>query len=461
MDKDTCLKKNRAEYEAEFIRYLYFFTLPLLIGLYYINYTTGAIITAYSNIFAFGLLSLSAVLFRTSTREYVAKSMILFALLVLHMFTLLYSNETNSSFFYFFIYPLIALFLCDRKTAFAWIGQLFVAIVVTIFLIKLSYLATPYDVDLLYTLFLALSVEVYILNYMQNVLLNYKYDFETLKSKLLTTNTLVDKYFLIIRTDLEGRIVDANEAFLSLSLYTREEIVGVELEKLCSGSMETYLQKEYCTGVDSDDYNCVVECMKANGTLYWVDTRMVPEYDIHNKQIGFLIFQQDVSQRVALEQVSITDTLTQLNNRLHFDEVSSHRLEEFKRYKNISSLVICDIDNFKDVNDKYGHLKGDEILKSIASLLRASTRTSDTISRWGGEEFAVLLPLTDHKNAMLIAQKMCDAINDYDFGLDERVTASFGVATTMKGDTRTSWFANADKALYEAKKSGKGKVCSL
>lgn len=462
MNKTHFLKRSKQGYELDLIRYLYFLGFPLLIVFSCVNYVNGLKIPAYIDIFSLALLSFSLVLFLKSTKQYLAKSMILCTLLVLHMMALIYGGYSNSAFFWFFIFPLVALFLFNKKTAYIWISLLFACIFVTIVLVNLSFLVPAYDGDLLYVLSLALIVEVYIVNYTQGVLLNYKEGLEKLNTQLLTTNALVDKYFLIIRTDLKGVIVDVNEAFLSLSLYPRESIVGSALAKLCSDYSESCLQKDFFSDfAKTDDYNCVVECTKMDSTPYWVDTRMAPEYDIDGKQIGFLIFQQDVTQRVELEKASITDTLTQVNNRMHFDEISRHSLDEFNRYKIITSLIICDIDNFKEVNDKYGHLKGDEVLKRIASLLKANTRESDTIARWGGEEFSVLLPQTDIHHAVAAAQKMCDVIRKYDFKLDKVLTASFGVAVTQDGDTQTSWFAHADKALYDAKESGRNKVCSF
>jgi diguanylate cyclase (GGDEF)-like protein len=205
------------------------------------------------------------------------------------------------------------------------------------------------------------------------------------------------------------------------------------------------------------EYDGVLECKKSDGSSYWADTHVVVEYD-NNVKTGYLIFQQDVTQKVALEKASITDTLTQVNNRMRFDEISQQRLEEFSRYENISSLIICDIDDFKLINDKYGHSKGDEVLKAFAKVLKHNVRFTDTLARWGGEEFVVLLPQADIPHAVAAAEKMRSAIQKYDFGCDERITASFGVAMTQNDDTQTRWFNRADRALYLAKQSGKNSV---
>jgi diguanylate cyclase (GGDEF)-like protein len=143
---------------------------------------------------------------------------------------------------------------------------------------------------------------------------------------------------------------------------------------------------------------------------------------------------------------------------MRFDEISQQRLEEFSRYDRISSLIICDIDDFKLINDKYGHSKGDEVLKAFAKVLKQNVRFTDTLARWGGEEFVILLPQADIAHAVAAARKIRSAIEKHDFDCDERITASFGVSITQKDDTQTDWFNRADKALYLAKESGKNSV---
>ena len=462
MNKFSYREKAKQGYEVILIRYLYFFSFPLLIAFAYINYVNGLKVSAYMDLSALVLLILSIYLFTKSTKLYLAKSIVLFSLLLTHISALLYGGYANSSFFWFFIFPLIALFLFNKKTAFVWIGTLLVSIFISILLIQLSFLEINYNVELLYVLSLALMVEIYIVNYTQGVLISYKEGLEKLNTELLTTNALVDKYFLIIRTDLKAKIIDVNEAFLELSQYSKEPLIGSDFTQICHSQSEGCLHQAYFScAVETEDYNTILECERTDGTPYWVEAHMVREYDVKGKEIGFLIFQQDITQRIELEKASITDTLTQVNNRMHFDEISRHRLSEFDRYEIITSLIICDIDNFKEINDKYGHLKGDDVLKKMALLLQKNIRESDTLSRWGGEEFSVLLPQTDIKNAVLVAEKMCNMIEAYDFELDENLTASFGVTVTKDADNQVSWFSRADRALYRAKESGRNQVCSF
>lgn len=441
------------------INYFYYFSFPILLLFSYINYTNGLELFALFDGAILSLLMVSMFWFRQRQGERAEKSVILLALLMLHMMALFHEGFANSSLFWFFLFPLIALHLCQKQVAFVWIFVLVLSLFLMIVSVKLSLVSVPYDVNTLYVLILALLVETYIFNHTLGITLQYKERLERFNKELLNTNLLIDKYFILIKTDLHGKIIDANDTFLKLTAYTQDQLLGVSYCSLCTNDAADSLASE-CFGVMDEEgqYDGLLECKRSDGSVYWADTHVVIEYDEKNEKCGYLIFQQDVTQKVALEKASITDTLTQVNNRMRFDEISQQRLEEFSRYKKISSLIICDIDDFKLINDKYGHSKGDEVLKVFAEVLQQNVRFTDTLARWGGEEFVILLPQADITHAIAAAKKICSAIQRYDFDCGERITASFGVAMTEDKDTQRDWFNRADKALYLAKQSGKNSV---
>lgn len=445
--------------ELSLMNTFYYVSLPVLLLFCYINYTNGLGLFALLDGLIICLLLASMFLFRNKKGTIIEKFIILVSLLILHIMALFHGGFVNSSLFWFFIFPLISLYLCQRRTAFIWISMLVVSISLMILSVKLSLVYVPYNVDILYVLVMALLVETYIFNYTLGITLQYKDRLERFNSELLSTNLLIDKYFILIKTDLEGNVIYANDTFLKLTAYTQEQIFGVSYCNLCTNDTADSLVLECFGSMDQEgEYDGVLECVKSDGSLYWADTHVVVEYDERNVKTGYLIFQQDVTQKVELEKASITDTLTQINNRMRFDEISQQRLEEFSRYERISSLIICDIDDFKLINDKYGHSKGDEVLKAFAKVLKQNVRFTDTLARWGGEEFVILLPQADITHAVAAARKIRSAIQKHAFDCDESITASFGVSVTQSGDTQTQWFNRADRALYMAKQSGKNSV---
>ncbi|WP_165790395.1 GGDEF domain-containing response regulator [Arcobacter caeni] len=155
------------------------------------------------------------------------------------------------------------------------------------------------------------------------------------------------------------------------------------------------------------------------------------------------------------------DKLTGLFNRNKFDEVYTKEIKRSKRYNNELSMIIFDIDDFKLVNDNYGHQIGDEVLKEIAKIILNKVREQDINVRWGGEEFLILLPETNLTGAATVASKIRMAIKEHLFSnKDLKITASFGVSQLLSEDNETTFISRSDTLLYEAKKAGKDKVIS-
>ena len=154
-----------------------------------------------------------------------------------------------------------------------------------------------------------------------------------------------------------------------------------------------------------------------------------------------------------------TDALTGVLNRAGFNEVMVREVGRARRYQQALSVAILDIDHFKRVNDEFGHPAGDQVLVRTAKLLSSSVRDSDTVARWGGEEFAVIAPTTPEEGAARLAEKLRSFMEATHLGPKEPVTASFGVAQLRPDDTVETLLQRADAALYRAKQSGRNRVC--
>jgi len=165
-----------------------------------------------------------------------------------------------------------------------------------------------------------------------------------------------------------------------------------------------------------------------------------------------------------LEEIANLDGLTQIYNHRYFQEFLDKEISRSIRQENELSLILTDIDNFKKFNDFYGHQAGDYVLKELASLCTDVIREYDLMARYGGEEFVFVLPETNQDEALTVAEKIRNAIEQHPFhydGDDYRVTSSFGVAAfsgTEKPMKKTELIERADKALYTAKKKGRNRV---
>jgi two-component system, cell cycle response regulator len=172
-----------------------------------------------------------------------------------------------------------------------------------------------------------------------------------------------------------------------------------------------------------------------------------------------LAVQDDLQRKnVVLREMATTDDLTGLKNRRSFFEALALHLSLAGRQRSPLSLVLLDVDNFKGYNDAFGHSAGDNVLRGIAEVLRTTTRAHDTVSRHGGEEFIVLLPMTGPVVARAMAERLRKAIERRDWPY-RHITASFGVATmTLKTSNAVELVDQADSALYASKRQGRNRV---
>jgi diguanylate cyclase (GGDEF)-like protein len=163
-----------------------------------------------------------------------------------------------------------------------------------------------------------------------------------------------------------------------------------------------------------------------------------------------------------VERQALVDGLTGLANRRQADEALASEIARTERLGGPVGLILADVDDFKAVNDRFGHPTGDVVLRDLAETLRENVREIDTAARWGGEEFAVILPGTDLEGAAQVAERIRAALAEREIpsvdGAHLHVTASFGVAVSNPTTTVQQLVEAADEALYRAKRAGKDQV---
>lgn len=163
-----------------------------------------------------------------------------------------------------------------------------------------------------------------------------------------------------------------------------------------------------------------------------------------------------------LNELLIKDGLTHLYTREYIIKRISEAIKNFHENRDQFTLIMLDIDHFKDINDQYGHFGGDLILKKISNLLRNNLRKTDTIARWGGEEFLILLQSTNLMNAYQITNKLLKRIREKVYTYDDNkisITISFGIATYKSDHSVDEIIKAADNKLYQAKNNGRNQIC--
>jgi len=185
------------------------------------------------------------------------------------------------------------------------------------------------------------------------------------------------------------------------------------------------------------------------------------EIKTDDKELSLITFDEITNEYVKikeLEQMASTDTLTKLFNRHKLNDVLEKEMALSSTIASPLSIIFIDIDYFKEVNDTHGHDVGDKVLIDIANIISSTTRVGDIAARWGGEEFMVTLQATDAAHASILAEKLRVAVESFEFAIVGNLTVSLGVTEYRANENEESFLKRVDKALYEAKESGRNRV---
>ena len=265
-------------------------------------------------------------------------------------------------------------------------------------------------------------------------------------------------------------IVYVNKAFSDLTGYTAEEAIGKSprmlqnknTDKSTTGLIREGLEKKTPVRVS-------IENTTKSGESYWLDLSIIPLKNSDGIVTHFVAIQRDITAQKdtesQLEILSKTDPLTGLNNKRSFNELLENDFSLYQRTSNKYSLLMLDIDNFKTINDTYGHAIGDVALQTISSSCQSMLRLHDHATRIGGDELCVLFPHTGKNAAFEVAERLrkrisqCGIPTETEAGIVP-ITVSIGVSEIEGDDSHyTDILKRADQRMYLAKNSGKNKTC--
>jgi diguanylate cyclase (GGDEF)-like protein len=269
---------------------------------------------------------------------------------------------------------------------------------------------------------------------------------------------------LVIVTDGKN-IVDCNKSVLSFfdkDIDSIKEICISDYFINSAKECEFITKENWIDEIESQKCNKVVMVDKKDDTHKVFMVKLTP-FILEEENIKeYVITLTDITileeQREKLAILATTDQLTQVSNRAKFKIILEKEIQRYQRENSIFSIIFFDIDFFKKINDTYGHNEGDNVLRDLSNLVSENIRSSDTIARWGGEEFIILCIDSNLENSILIAEKLRKIIEEYDFGLPTNVTCSFGVSEYISDESQECFIKRADNGLYKAKESGRNRV---
>lgn len=290
--------------------------------------------------------------------------------------------------------------------------------------------------------------------------------------------------------DYEARFTYVSPSIQKLSGHLPEQLLqqpfsamlrpdsAQRLEQACQVALDQLRR-----GLPINPFRAELELIASDGSGLWSEATMNGLYGPDQRCIGFVGVSRDIRERkryesdlreardaaetanlsllsanAVLHGQAISDPLTGVSNRRHFEQVLAAQISQAQRYGEPLSLLIIDIDQFKAINDTYGHQMGDLVITELARLLKASLRKVDLLARWGGDEFVVLLSHTSAKQACQWAEQMRRSISVHVFPVVPQITASFGVAEWHPEESGEALFARMDSMLYAAKAAGRNRV---
>ncbi|MGE4382040.1 MAG: GGDEF domain-containing protein [Arcobacter sp.] len=277
--------------------------------------------------------------------------------------------------------------------------------------------------------------------------------------KLNEFTKIIDNYIIKATTKKDSTIINVSSAFVKSSGYSKEELIGEKMHIVRHPDEDENKFKELWQTVSSGKiWDGEIRNKNKKGEDYWLHQHIIPTFDENNNIETLVSLGTDITAKKELEKMASIDKLTNIYNRRMIDDFLKQEVEIEKRHSNGLSVILIDIDHFKDVNDTYGHQMGDIVLSKIAELITINSRKSDIQGRYGGEEFIIICPQTTCNQALILAEKIRVSIEDFTFEQIGKKTISLGISSFEENDAEEDLVKKADIALYEAKNTGRNKV---
>jgi diguanylate cyclase (GGDEF)-like protein len=280
----------------------------------------------------------------------------------------------------------------------------------------------------------------------------------------LPANVLIDNGSLGLIMELSGKLQTTLDLESLIELFAQVIKAQFDYDSLNYKSPESDMELTYGQREGRNRFSYDLKVMETDlGAIEMTRGRKLRKAEIEQLEnlLAALLYplRNALLYRAAIHSAFI-DSLTGVKNRTAFDSNFSRDVEYSHRKSSELSLIVLDIDLFKRINDNYGHIVGDNVLRQVAQCVESTIRSSDALYRYGGEEFAIVLNGTDEPGALLLAERIRQNVEElvFDSLKDERISVSLGVAVLQDSENANYLFERADEALYQAKRDGRNRV---
>jgi diguanylate cyclase (GGDEF)-like protein/PAS domain S-box-containing protein len=290
---------------------------------------------------------------------------------------------------------------------------------------------------------------------------------QKIKKELEQHLNIINNNVLITISNQDGFIIDVSDAYCKLTQFTKSELIGKKHSIFRHSSMDdTFFKELWETILNGKIWKGEYKNIKKDGTEFWVENSITPNFDEYKNITGFTSVYNDITDKKKISEISITDFLTDLYNRRHFNTIFDLEFKRAKRDRKNFILLILDIDFFKQYNDTYGHDGGDIVLRKISDIIKATLkRPNDYLFRLGGEEFGIITSDIEYIGVVRLCNRLLSSVMDLKIKhraslINDFVTISIGaqIVKTSSDINENLVFKFADNALYEAKKQGRNRA---
>ncbi|BBP46252.1 hypothetical protein THMIRHAS_16250 [Thiosulfatimonas sediminis] len=449
----SAIDKDYLSYQQQLAARIRWFALLLFIPITLLTIFHGLIVEKYlmTGVFALSLVGFLLSFQAHQAHRGVLATQLFMASLYLIFLANVFINlgATSEVYYWILVLPIVNVFLNRFWLQIGWLALFLIPL-----LLPFPDKYLPLDSASYSGAAFALLAMTVLLLVVKEFFIKSELNLSEVNRELEYQQKIVDSSIPMLKITPDGKIIYASLAIAHLLGKGVNAIIGKNFAELGLISLST---DPKIWQQDRSNWEGILY-IEMGAKSYWLDAVIKPEYNLFGEKSGFLLIAENITREQSLQNQANHDQLTGALNRRVFDEFIYQAVHEFQRHRDPICLVICDLDHFKSVNDTHGHLVGDDVLKAFYQVAKDGLRQTDLLARWGGEEFAILMPMTTQNEALAVVEKLRIKVESTHWPKQIQLTCSFGLCQLHERWEPKTWFEKTDICLYQAKENGRNQV---